>query len=386
MTLAVKSIADLELGKVPYLYAGEWISAIVLWIITFLGFIGNLTIIAAIVKSRQSLNSSIRVILSLCIADLLLCLMQVVFTTTNLLSEGWNFGVAGCVINAQVILSCEFVSINSLILLTLDRYLIVIHRHFMTEKKTTQILALIWVASIAVCSYPVYTGNFWYILTLEPSKLFCSGVYWGKEPLLVLGIAIVLTVIALGVIVISLAYTKILFFYYSAMKRKRERLNSGSMMTVEDEAIKANERKLLFKCLAITVGFFLSWICYLVKIIIEVVLSEPSDPIFDSISSIGVFLYSCLNPFVIYLFDASIRKVIDTHIEKMWSRFKERWKSSTSLSNLLTQPSSSEALPNPYPGSPALDSPRANHLRLHDAGAVGTVRIQADATIKTTKI
>lgn len=383
MTLAVKSIADLELGKVPYLFVGEWISAIVLWIITFLGFLGNLAIIVSIVKSHQSLNSSIRVILSLCIADLLLCLMQVVYTSRNLLSEGWNFGAAGCVVNAQIILSCEFVSINSLILLTADRYLIVIHHHYMSERKTSQILALIWVSSIVVCSYPVYTGNFWYILTLEPSKLFCSGVYWGKEPLLVLGIAIVLTVIALGVVVISIAYTKILFFYYSAIKRKRERLNSAIMMTVEDEAIKANERKLLFKCLAITGGFFLSWICYLVKIIMEVALSEPSDPIFDSISSIGVFLYSCLNPFVIYLFDASIRKVIDTQIAKMWSGLKERWKSSTSLSNLLTQPSSSGALPNP--GSPAPDSPRANHLRLHDTGPVGTVKIKADATIKTPK-
>lgn len=66
----------------------------------------------------------------------------------------------GCLASAIILTSADVISIFSLVFLTLDRWLIVIRRTYISYTNAYIFVISTWVVSILVCCYGVFTDSF----------------------------------------------------------------------------------------------------------------------------------------------------------------------------------------------------------------------------------
>ena len=95
--------------------------------ITVLGLVGNALVIFVVLSNQQMRSTTNILIVSLAFADLFFIVFCVPFTATGYALTTWPFGVIWCKIVQYFMFVCAYVSIYSLVLMSLDRYLAVVH-------------------------------------------------------------------------------------------------------------------------------------------------------------------------------------------------------------------------------------------------------------------
>ncbi len=91
------------------------------------GIIGNLLVIAVVATNHQMRNTTNVLILNLAVADLLFIVLCVPFTATDYALNRWPFGLAWCQAVQYLIYATSYVSIYTLILMSMDRFLAVVY-------------------------------------------------------------------------------------------------------------------------------------------------------------------------------------------------------------------------------------------------------------------
>lgn len=116
--------------------------------IAILGFIGNLLVIVVVVFDRQMRSSTNILIVSLAVADLLFIIFCVPFTAYRYSMTNWPFGDVMCKLYQYMANVTAYASVYTLVLMSLDRYLAVVHPvnsiTVRTEHNTIAMLVVMW--------------------------------------------------------------------------------------------------------------------------------------------------------------------------------------------------------------------------------------------------
>ena len=99
---------------------------IVFGIIAFLGVIGNTLVIVVVLTNQQMRSTTNVLILNLAVADLLFVIFCIPFTATDYVINEWRFGLVVCQAVQYLIYVTSYVSIYTLILMSVDRFLAVV--------------------------------------------------------------------------------------------------------------------------------------------------------------------------------------------------------------------------------------------------------------------
>ena len=120
----------------------------VLGIIFLLGLLGNSLVILVVVSDKHMRNTTNILILSLAVADLLFIVFCVPFTATMYALPIWPFGELWCKVVQYLMFVCAYASVYTLVLMSLDRYLAVVHAirsmSFRTERNTWLAVVATW--------------------------------------------------------------------------------------------------------------------------------------------------------------------------------------------------------------------------------------------------
>ena len=118
-------------------------------VIVLLGLLGNLLVILVVVSDKHMRNTTNILILSLAVADLLFIVFCVPFTAASYAMPVWPFGNVWCKVMQYMTYVCAYASVYTLVLMSLDRYLAVVHAirsmSIRTEWNTWLAVAVTWV-------------------------------------------------------------------------------------------------------------------------------------------------------------------------------------------------------------------------------------------------
>jgi len=142
------SMSDLEaiVSKVVPVFFG---------IIGITGFLGNALVVIVVISNQQMRSTTNLLIINLALADLLFVTFCVPFTATDYIFEAWPFGETWCQIVQYLIAVTAYASIYTLVLMSLDRFLAVVHpiasMAIRNEKNTLKAIAILWIIILTTC-------------------------------------------------------------------------------------------------------------------------------------------------------------------------------------------------------------------------------------------
>jgi len=128
---------------------------IIFSLIVAFGLAGNVLVIVVICINQQMRSTTNILILNLAIADLLFIIICVPFTAAFYVLPQWPFGIVWCKIIQYMIYVCAYASVYTLVLMSLDRYLAVVHPiysiPYRTQQNTIWILLCLW--GVLLCGH-----------------------------------------------------------------------------------------------------------------------------------------------------------------------------------------------------------------------------------------
>ncbi|OWF40117.1 allatostatin-A receptor-like isoform X2 [Mizuhopecten yessoensis] len=132
-----------------FLYLIKIVVSIVFSLIVLIGFVGNLLVIIVVFSNKKMQNTTNILIVSLAVADLSFIIFCVPFTATTYTMSRWPFGDVWCKIVQYLTYVCAYASVYTLVLMSLDRYLAVVHpitsMRIRTSRNTYIMVYLTWI-------------------------------------------------------------------------------------------------------------------------------------------------------------------------------------------------------------------------------------------------
>ena len=280
--------------------------------LTLISLVMDGIIIVAIVRQRNIPIDS-RFILSVSIADALFALMGCVVMISSF-AGGIIVPLdrTACLINAIALVYLCSVSIFSLVALTANRYLVIMHEMRLPEGRADLLIVCMWTILLGVVVAFSFALNLDITISLDVTKAYCGMNWTSSDPLAASANVVCIVVIAIPIIFITMAYSRMIYSYSKSHRVIRER---------GKEFWTPNERKLVIKACAITLGYFLSWTPFLIKIVIEMVKKDSVSKSFSFFAEFAVGVAPMLNAIILLRFDAQVRIEVDkmlpeTHITK----------------------------------------------------------------------
>uniref|UniRef100_A0A182XW94 G-protein coupled receptors family 1 profile domain-containing protein n=1 Tax=Anopheles stephensi TaxID=30069 RepID=A0A182XW94_ANOST len=128
------------------------IVAIFFGFIGITGLLGNALVVLVVLSNPQMRSTTNLLIINLAIADLLFVVFCIPFTATDYVLASWPFGELWCKTVQYLIVVTAHASIYTLVLMSLDRFLAVVHpiasMVIRTEKNTVLAITILWVVII----------------------------------------------------------------------------------------------------------------------------------------------------------------------------------------------------------------------------------------------
>ncbi|KAL9693637.1 hypothetical protein quinque_012922 [Culex quinquefasciatus] len=122
------------------------------------GLLGNALVVLVVVSNPMMRSTTNLLIINLAIADLLFVVFCIPFTATDYVLSSWPFGELWCKIVQYLIVVTAHASIYTLVLMSLDRFLAVVHpiasMVIRTERNTLWAITVLWVV-IVTTALPV---------------------------------------------------------------------------------------------------------------------------------------------------------------------------------------------------------------------------------------
>ncbi|KAJ3250897.1 hypothetical protein HK103_003058, partial [Boothiomyces macroporosus] len=268
----------------------EYIYAQISSVFSILAVVGYIPIFFS--SFRPIDNPRFLFILSLAVADFVLCLVHTITNSINLFNHAFALGPDGCI--ATILIDDAFsVATNfSLVAITFERYMAIIHGINFNYKQTTLILIALWGFSLLFGLYPALVNSMDTLVVLGHAKLNCEYKWFSDEP-----IAYPISILAVLFLIwvpsmLFYAYYKIIQMYFS--KRK-----AGKKITQK-------ERLLLIKSIIICSSQLVLWTPYFICILYETVTHKQLQ-IVDGVANISAIVNSFANCLILYIFDFNIQ-------------------------------------------------------------------------------
>ncbi|MEJ1271539.1 somatostatin receptor 3 [Cricetulus griseus] len=289
--------------------------SLVYLVVCVVGLLGNSLVICVVLRHTASPSVTSVYILNLALADELFMLGLPFLAAQNALSY-WPFGSLMCRLVMAVDGINQFTSIFCLTVMSVDRYLAVVHptrsARWRTAPVARTVSAAVWVASaVVVLPVVVFSG--------VPRGMSTCHMQW-PEPAAAWRAAFIIYTAALGffgpLLIICLCYLLIVVKVRSATRRVR----APSCQWVQASSCqrrRRSERRVTRMVVAVVALFVLCWMPFYLLNIINVVCPLPEEPAFFGLYFLVVALpyaNSCANPilygFLSYRFKQGFRRIL----------------------------------------------------------------------------
>ncbi|XP_023234664.1 allatostatin-A receptor-like [Centruroides sculpturatus] len=124
-------------------------------IIFIVGLFGNSLVVIVVLCNPQMRSTTNLLIINLAVADLLFIVFCVPFTAWDYALPYWPFGDAWCKVVQYLVIVCAYASIYTLVLMSLDRFLAVVHPitsiSLRTERNALIAIFLVWIVILLSC-------------------------------------------------------------------------------------------------------------------------------------------------------------------------------------------------------------------------------------------
>ncbi|XP_030370873.1 allatostatin-A receptor isoform X2 [Scaptodrosophila lebanonensis] len=132
-------------------------------IIAVTGFFGNLLVILVVLLNKNMHSTTNLLIVNLAVADLLFVIFCVPFTAVDYVMQYWPFGRLWCRTVQYLICVTAYASIYTLVLMSIDRFLAVVHpirsRQLRTEHITKIAICTLWTVVLTVSLPAIFAHN-----------------------------------------------------------------------------------------------------------------------------------------------------------------------------------------------------------------------------------
>ncbi|GAB0095592.1 G protein-coupled receptor, rhodopsin-like [Sergentomyia squamirostris] len=128
-------------------------------VIGITGLMGNILVVLVVVSNPGMRSTTNILIINLALADLLFVIFCVPFTATDYMLSMWPFGDSWCRVVQYLIVVTAHASIYTLVLMSLDRFLAVVHpiasMVIRTERNTLTAIGVLWLLILST-GIPVF--------------------------------------------------------------------------------------------------------------------------------------------------------------------------------------------------------------------------------------
>jgi hypothetical protein len=272
---------------------GELFPAIIHTLITFVGVIGHVTILASQLNTK--IPPTMMLTISLVVSDLVFLFMALVVNIGNLTVGGFYGGKQMCIWESKIVLVGCFASVFALLSTTFERYLYIVHQKNVSKAQVIVWIACLWMLSFCISWLPVFFGYQETTFGLNSGNIHCVLAWWsldgpGGTFTLITCLATLITFLSCS-FVMMYCYYSIVSSYIQAKKKVQQwhqQSNFGTSireLTMRSEASAATqnstgkgteskdqtvlspqERQLLKKAMILTFTFFCCWGPYFVKV------------------------------------------------------------------------------------------------------------------------
>jgi hypothetical protein len=273
------------------------------------GFLAASTILASHIRLKNSAN----MLLTLCLsaADLYFITSVLVFGFINIPGGGWSSGRIGCIIDAFIVCSSCFCSILTLLFVTLERYLQVVHSQELSKSRAWKAIIGLWTLSFILGGLPLITNTFGVTYGLQSSNLLCVFSWWDVSPAQIVMHVTSFSAIGGCLTVMIFCYTNIFLKFRQTVRSVGSATKSDTQVsgTKEKEGlISKKEMQLLIKSVVLTFTYVLGWSPYMIKIIVEIATQRRVPSEWEFFCQMCVLTNSTMNSFLMMLLDARIKQ------------------------------------------------------------------------------
>ncbi|CAF4875567.1 unnamed protein product [Pieris macdunnoughi] len=294
-------------------------AAVVTGFILLVGLFGNLLTVVALLKCPKVRNVAAAFIISLCIADFLFCAMVLPFAISGFWTRTWSHGGALCKLVPFLRYGNVGVSLLSIALITLNRYIMIAHHSWYSRVYRKHNIALMivfsWMFSYGM-QIPTLLGV-WGKFDYDAELGTCSIVADDRGRSSKTALFVIAFIVP--ALLIFICYARIFWVVHSSEQRMREHhrsqtiqgtLNNSSDIkrsTIKDSRetkARRNEWRITKMVLAIFLSFL---VCYLPITIAKVADSHVHYPVFHVAGYLLLYASACVNPIIYVIMNAQYR-------------------------------------------------------------------------------
>ncbi|GFR29834.1 g-protein coupled receptor moody [Trichonephila clavata] len=292
------------------------------------GVFGNFVSILALSKSEKLRNATTAFIVNLCVADLLFSGFSMPLSALTFLERDWNYGEVLCTLFPLVRYSNGAVSIFTVIAITINRYVLIVHptlyREMYKVKNIAIMIGLIWISALGLLMFPLF--EVWGRLGYDPKVGTCTILKLnGQSPKMTIYVA------AFGIpsLVFLVCYSRIFWVVHkTAMRVKKDSIDytripssvtfsskkgvfwknyRHSEMENAKTSLKRSKQEL--KVLKMLMIIFITFIlCYFPVSFVKIFKKEDDWPILNILGYLGVYFSNIINPVIYIVMSNEYRK------------------------------------------------------------------------------
>ncbi|KFM61677.1 G-protein coupled receptor moody, partial [Stegodyphus mimosarum] len=293
-----------------------------------IGVTGNFISIVALSKCKRLRNATTAFIVNLCVADFLFCSFSMPLTALTFLERDWNYGDVLCKLFPLVRYSNGAVSLFSVIAITVNRYILVVHpnlyRDMYKARNIAIMISFIWISALVLLLFPLI--EVWGRFGFDPKVGTCSILKLnGKSPKMFLYI----TAFGLPSLVFVICYARIYWVVRKASKQVREschrdmisedtvtfsskkifirKIHRHSEMTKRNSSWKRDKKEL--RVLKVMMVIFITFVlCYFPVSFVKIFKKEDDLPFLNVIGYLGVYFSNIVNPIIYVVISKEYRR------------------------------------------------------------------------------
>ncbi|RWS08322.1 allatostatin-A receptor-like protein [Dinothrombium tinctorium] len=274
-------------------------------IIVIVGLIGNALVVIVVLCNPQMRSTTNLLIINLAIADLLFIVVCVPFTAWDYALSYWPFGEVCCRIVQYFIHVCAYASIYTLVLMSLDRFLAVVHpiasMSIRTEKNAYWAIGTTWITVLVLCIPTLITYNI-FIDERENGQLYFYCTFNSTD--FNHGLFQLCFFISSYVVPLALAF----ILYMLMLKRLWFGVVPGGQMSTESVRCKKRVTRLV---VVVVVIFAVCWMPIQVVLVLKSFNAYPmrsSNIVIQIVAHVLAYTNSCVNPILYAFLSENFRK------------------------------------------------------------------------------
>nr|AKS48307.1 Go coupled opsin 2 [Platynereis dumerilii] len=266
------------LGRTGYIVAGTY-----LCVIATVATLGNSLVVVTFVRNSSTRKKCHNILLlNLAIADLGISFFGYPLVTVSTLSGRWMFRDYGCKIYAFCTFFFSLVSLNTLVFLSIYRYVIVCrpsYKHHLNKRVTTWSIISSWIYGFFWAILPFFG---WSHYTYEKFGTSCT-IDWVDQSLsaITYDVTVIVTCFLIHVAIMIFCYQKIIkrarnLIFDHGISVAEEQKNGGGFSEGFNVKYMRKQSRISFMCCIMVFSFIICWTPYTVMSCVTIFTQVPS--------------------------------------------------------------------------------------------------------------